>query len=304
MTTKLTLSKEFKADLSLLFITLIWGASYPLMSLVVRDIHPFSFVAVRYLFSGLILAAFCFKKLRRVNKATWIAALVIGGTLGIGCILQLTGLLYTTPSKSGFITGSCVIFVPIFMAFFYRRFPDIKTVIAVILSITGLWFISMNQGAVNINYGDMLTLLCAAVFALQIIAVDKFANNVDIMVLTCLEMFVTGIIAIPPAIIVEKFDMHITWFTAAAMLLLIILGSVVGHTLQNKMQPFTDPSHAAVIYLAEPVFGAFFSALTGDRLTGKALIGCVLIFSGMAIINIWDILNRKAELKKVEVEID
>lgn len=280
------MKKELKADLSLLIVTLIWGASYPLMSLVVKEIPPFSFLVIRYLISGIILAVICGRKLKQINKATIIAALFVGGTLGIGCSFQLFGLLYTTPSKSGFITGLSVVFVPLFMALVYKKFPDKKTILGVIFSLVGLWLISIKQGVVDINFGDLLTIGCAAVFALQIMAVDKFAKEVDVMLLTCLEMFVIAIMAVPPAIVVDKFNITITLFTAVAMGFMIIFGTIVAHTVQNKMQPLTNPSHAAIIYLAEPVFGAIFSSFLGDLLSGKALMGCLLIFGGMIIINL------------------
>jgi drug/metabolite transporter (DMT)-like permease len=278
--------KEFKADFSLLIVTLIWGASYPLMSLVVKGIPPFSFLVIRYLISGIILAVICGGKLKKINKATIKAAVFVGGTLGIGCSFQLFGLLYTTPSKSGFITGLSVVFVPVFMGFMYKKLPDKKTILGVILSLLGLWLISIKQGVMDINFGDILTIGCAAVFALQIISVDKFAKEVDVMLLTCLEMFIIGIMSIPPAIVIDKFNITFDLFTLAAMGFMIIFGTIVAHSVQNKMQPLTNPSHAAIIYLAEPVFGAIFSSFLGDVLTGKALMGCLLILGGMIIINL------------------
>lgn len=277
------MKKELKADLSLLLITLMWGASYPLMSIVVKDIPPFSFLVIRYIISGMILGIFCIKKLNKINKQTIIAAIFVGGTLGIGCSFQLTGLLYTTPSKSGFITGLSVVFVPIYLAIIHKKLPKKETVIGAAIALVGLWLISMKQGATTVNLGDILTLLCAAVFAFQIMAVDKFAKNIDIMLLTCLEMFVIGILAIPPAIVVDKFNITFTAFTVLAMGFMIIFGTILAHSIQNKMQPLTDPAHAAIIYLAEPVFGAMFSMLIGDILSGQALIGCLLIFLAMIV---------------------
>ena len=62
------------------------------------------------------------------------------------------------------------------------------------------------------------------------------------------------------------------------------------------MQPYTKPTHAAIIFLSEPVFSAIFSTFIGDKLTGKTLIGCVFIFLGMVAIN----LNFEKKLIKVK----
>jgi drug/metabolite transporter (DMT)-like permease len=279
------MTKELKADLSLIGITALWGASFPLMSLALKDIPVFSFIAIRYTLSALIIAVLFFKNFRKLDRRTLKSALYIGGALFIGCVFQIEGLVYTTPSKSSFITGLYVIFVPIIIAVIYKKLPDLKTIIGIILSIIGLSIMSLG-GDMTVNKGDIMTLIGAVVFAVQILMVDKYTQDVDIVLLTCLELLVVGIGGAIPAAAIEEFRFTLTPMAVGAILFTAIFSTAVAHTVQNKVQSFTNPTHAAIIYLAEPVFGAIFSLFIGDKFGGRTLAGCMVILIGMLIINI------------------
>jgi drug/metabolite transporter (DMT)-like permease len=286
------MGNQIKADLSLLSITLVWGASFPIMSVAFKSVPPYSFIAIRYLLAGLILALIFIKRLKRLNKATAIAGIVVGFTLGLGSILQAVGLLYTTPSKSGFITGLNVILVPIFIAIIYKKLPDIKTNMGVVLSILGLAIMSLD-GSVGINKGDILTLIAAIAFAAQILLVDKLVNGIDVAVLTCIELLTVGALSAVPAVVIEGFNMKLNIFAICAIAFTALFCTIFAYGVQNIAQGYTTPTHTAIIFLAEPVFSAIFSIFIGDKLTGRTLLGCLFILVGMLVINIR--LERKGE---------
>ncbi|HEY5562013.1 MAG TPA: DMT family transporter [Clostridiaceae bacterium] len=275
---------ELKADLSLLFITIFWGTSFPLMSLVLKGIGTFSFIAARNILAGVILLIIFHRKIRKINKVTIEGALLIGISLFIGSAFQVMGLIYTTPSKSGFITGLNLVFVPIIIAVTIKRFPNLRTVLGIILAIIGLAIMSL-RGNLSINFGDLLTLLSALCFSFQILFVDKYCKKVDIITLTVLEIFVVGFISLIPGIILEHLEVSLTPFTAFVIIYTAVFCTCIAMLVQNKMQPRTDPTHAAVIYLAEPVFAAMFSIFVGDIMSVRTLIGCMCIFMGMIVIS-------------------
>jgi hypothetical protein len=163
--------------------------------------------------------------------------------------------------------------------------PDLKTIIGIILSLVGLGIMSLS-GNMTINKGDVLTFLGAAVFAAQILLVDRYTQEVDIVLLTCLELLVVGLGSAIPAAAIEGFRFTITTTMVVAIVFTAIFSTAIALTVQNKVQPFTDPTHAAIIYLAEPVFGAIFSLFIGDKLGGRTLFGCIFILIGMLAINV------------------
>lgn len=287
--------QELKADLALLSVTLVWGISFPLISSALKCVGPYTFLALRYLTAAIILFPMVFKRLKNIEKKTIKGGVFIGLSLFVGSILQTVGLVYTTPSKSGFLTGINVVLVPIFIAIIYKNIPDLKSIIGVVLSIIGLAVMSLD-GSMSMNLGDVLTIFSAVAFAIQILLVDKYAKNVDIVLMSCLQMFVIGILALIPSIIVESAALHINELTIGSILFTAVFCTIYAFIIQNKMQPYTNPTHAAVIFLAEPVFSAVFSTFIGDKLTGKTLKGCIFILIGMIIINL------KFEGKLIEVE--
>ena len=287
------MTKQLKADLSLVAVTVVWGASFPIMSIAFKSIPPYSFITIRYIISGLIIGAFFIKKFKNFSREMLKPGMLIGLALGIGCILQAIGLLYTTPSKSGFITGLNVVLVPIFIAIIYKNLPDLKTNIGVVLSVSGLAVMSVS-GDMGINKGDFLTFLSAIAFAVQIIFVDKYSKNSDIAVLTCVEFLTVGLLSAIPAGFVEGFKMDLNLFSIGAVLFTALFCTIFAYGLQNVAQAFTTPTHTAIIFLAEPVFSAIFSAFIGDKLSGRTFWGCLLILVGMVVINLK--LEGKGEL--------
>jgi drug/metabolite transporter (DMT)-like permease len=287
------MTKQLKADLSLIAVTVVWGASFPIMSIAFKSVPPYSFIAIRYILSALILGAVFMKKFKNFNKEMLKPGILIGLALGIGCILQAVGLIYTTPSKSGFITGLNVIFVPIFIALLYKKLPDFKTNVGVVLSVLGLALMSIS-GGMGINIGDFLTLLSAVAFAAQIILVDKFSRNSDLAILTTIEFLTVGLLSTVPAVIVEGFSMDLNLFAVGAIIFTALFCTIFAYGLQNVAQAYTTPTHTAIIFLAEPVFSAIFSVFIGDKLSGRTFWGCLLILIGMIVINFK--IERKGEL--------
>jgi drug/metabolite transporter (DMT)-like permease len=287
------MTKQLKADLSLIAVTVVWGASFPIMSIAFKSVPPYSFIAIRYILSALILGAVFMKNFKNFNKEMLKPGILIGLALGIGCILQAVGLIYTTPSKSGFITGLNVIFVPIFIALLYKKLPDFKTNVGVVLSVLGLALMSIS-GGMGINIGDFLTLLSAVAFAAQIILVDKFSRNSDLAILTTIEFLTVGLLSTVPAVIVEGFSMDLNLFAVGAIIFTALFCTIFAYGLQNVAQAYTTPTHTAIIFLAEPVFSAIFSVFIGDKLSGRTFWGCLLILIGMIVINFK--IERKGEL--------
>jgi drug/metabolite transporter (DMT)-like permease len=287
------MTKQLKADLSLLAVTVVWGASFPIMSIAFKSVPPYSFIAMRYILSALMLGMVFIKKFKSFNREMLKPGILIGLALGIGCILQAVGLVYTTPSKSGFITGLNVIFVPIFIALLYKKLPDFKTSIGVVLSVSGLALMSVS-GGMGINIGDFLTLLSAVAFAAQIMLVDKFSKNSDLAILTTIEFLTVGLLSTVPAVFVEGFNMDLNLFAVGAIIFTALFCTIFAYGLQNVAQTYTTPTHTAIIFLAEPVFSAIFSVFIGDKLGGRTFWGCILILIGMIVINFK--IERKGEL--------
>ncbi|MFA9397248.1 MAG: DMT family transporter [Clostridiaceae bacterium] len=286
------MTNELKADLSIVIVTLIWGSSFPLISVALKDMSPYSYVFYRFMISSLIMIILFHKKFKQINKDIIKASFYIGISLFLGTIFQIVGLVYTTASKSGFITGFYVVIVPILVSIIYKRRPENKTVLGVILAFIGLAMLSLN-GDKNINIGDILTLICAVFFAVQIVLIDRFSKGKDAILLTTLEMIIVTFLSFFVALYLGQLKINLSILTIITLLYTSIFCTLVGYGLQNKMQPYLKPTHAAIIFLLEPVFGAIFSTFIGDKITIRILIGAIFIFMGMLITSVKINLRRE-----------
>jgi drug/metabolite transporter (DMT)-like permease len=125
------MTKQIRADISLLVITAIWGSSFTLMKNVLDHMPPFAYLSLRFIVAAIVLAVVFYKKLKTVNRKTVYFGCIIGLVVFGGMALQVYGLSYTTASNSAFITGTNVIMVPVISAMFLRKKPDLSSVVGV-----------------------------------------------------------------------------------------------------------------------------------------------------------------------------
>ena len=279
------MSKKLKADVSLLAICVVWGVSYPVISLALEHVGPYTFLTMRYILASLLLFPFALRSFKMIDKKILLGGTLIGISLFLGSVFQTVGLLYTTPSKSGFLTGMNVVFVTLFVAIIYRKMPDVKSIIGVLASVIGLCLMSLD-GKMGMNIGDGLTLLCAVAFAFQILLVSKYSKGEYLVIISYIQMTIVGVLSLIPAIFAERLTLPINKVTIGSIVFTAIFCTILTYMVQNKMQPYTKPTHAAIIFLSEPVFSAIFSSFIGDKLTGNTLIGCAFILLGILFINI------------------
>ncbi len=269
------------AIISLFLVSVVWGATFPLVKASLDYITPLGFITLRFLLGFLILAVFLSKYLKGSREAL-IPGIILSIFLFLGYFFQTVGLKYTTSSHSGFITGLYVVFTPIFAIFLIREKITMKVATAVILALIGLYLLS-NMGG-GINFGDFLTLLCAIAYAIQVVLVAKYSRLHNPTTLTLIELafvflFSTGGWAM------EGFRVQWNWIMIFGVIFTGIFATAIAILAQTHAQRVIPSSHAAIIYTTEPVFAGIFSYLfLGETLGTKGLIGAALILLGMLLV--------------------
>jgi len=271
------------ADVALIFIALCWGLNFVIEKNVLLTMSPFMYLGVRFFLSALIIAIIFQKRLKRMNTEDIKAGLIVGAFMLLGFLTQTVGLVYTTPSKSGFITGSNVVMVPFFAYILTKKFPGTGQILGAIITFCGLGIISISDN-LNIALGDILTLVCAISFALQITFTEFYVKKADPINMAIIQVTLTGIVTMGMAIIREplKYDLGVgNW---AAILYGAIFCTVGAFIVQNVAQKYTSSTHAAVILCTESVFAGMFSFLFWkEPLTLKTVVGFILIWAGVLI---------------------
>jgi drug/metabolite transporter (DMT)-like permease len=272
---------SLRSDAVLLAVTFVWGTTFVVVHQAVATVPPLLFVALRFTVASIVLAPWV---LGRYGLPDWTcirAGVIVGVWLFLGFGLQTAGLVETTPARAAFITGLAVVLVPPFLILFYRRKPSAASLVGVALATVGLGLLTGMSGG-GFGRGDLLVLGCAAAFAMQILAVDRYTVSIGPARLLLVELFTVAALAWPATLLFEpgrSGTAGMAWGAIVFTALVATLGALWG---QNWAQQRTPPTRAGVILTMEPVFAAAYSYLAiGERLGWTAILGSALILAGM-----------------------
>ncbi|QCE35810.1 DMT family transporter [Acetobacteraceae bacterium] len=279
---------------------MIWGSSYCVMQVGLEHCPAMFFVAARFLLGGILTAFIFFRSVLQITRKDLVAGFITGSMAFLGQALQTVGLETITVSQSAFLTALYVPLVPLFQWIVFRKPIGIFSLLGVLFAFAGLVIISMPTGAkFSLGIGDILTLLSAVAIAFEIVLISKFSKGVSIVNFAIIQLLVCGgwgIAAMPP--MGEAFPaVSLGWIWPVLFLGGASVGIQLGMTWAQKT---ISASRAAVIYAGEPVWGAFFGRLAGDRLPFSAFVGGALIVLAV-LISEWPSPRKKYE-KRAEVK--
>ncbi len=275
----------WKYDLMPLLMTIIWGATFLVTKLTLRLVGPFTYLSLCYFVATVTLVLIFHKRLRHITRAELRCGLLIGIVLFAGYAFQTVGMQWTSVSKTGFLTGLYVPLVPLFSLLFLRQRIAITAWLGVLLSLVGLFLLSVNkQFTLNIGLGEWLLLACAFAFAIQIVLISKFAPQMDAINLAIIQLALTTILSF----IAVPFNHEplvapplLAWVPICLLGMLDMAFTLV---CMNWVQQYISGTRATLIYSLEPLWAALFGVvLAGDVLSLIAWIGCACIFAGMVV---------------------
>lgn len=299
--------KKYTGEIALLFNTLIWGGTFALIKNAFNDISPLLFLGLRFGIAALIFLPFVYSSLKKTNKKTLIAGSILGLFYFAGFTAQSLGLNLTTATKSGFITGTFVVFIPILQLIIEKRKPKWFNILSVFLVLVGLILLSskgenaldfIQQLGSDFNLGDLLTLLCALLFAFQVVYVDVFTKKYDYLPMVFVQLLITGVGGFILSYIfsissLETFKFTFNTTVVNAILYTAIFASIIATVIQLKFQKFVSPTKAGIIFSIEPIFAAVFAYfLLSEKISNFGLVGCVLIFIGLIVSELFSIKDE------------
>jgi len=293
----MTKPTEFLADLSLLFIAIIWGSTFIIVKQSVESTPVFSFLFMRFTVAGMLLGLISAPKLKALDKRVLADGLLLGMALFLAYVFQTFALTLTSASITAFITGLFVVFVPILSSVFLRKLPRQEALVGVVLATIGLALTTL-QDRFLLSFGELLALLCAFFIAIHIILTDRCSRRNDFTLLTLVQINVVALFSLIfavffyPHVIPEQFNQQLIF----SLVITSVFATVVAFGIQMGMQKHTTPTKAAIIFIMEPVSSAFFSYwLGGELLTTKQYVGTFLILLAMVFTEAGTYLKMKRE---------
>ena len=277
--------KGIKAEIYLLGIVIIWGATFAIIKDVLDQIMPFTFLAYRFLLAVLILSVIFWKRIKNIDKIILKKGFLIGIFLFLGYAFQTVGLKYTTATKAGFITGLSVVLVPIISYFFIKEKVNRNSVIGVIFATIGLCLLNQNS-SFSFNLGDFLVLLCAVSFAMHIISVGLYTKKMNCVLLVIVQLTTVFILSLLMVLFFERLDIHLSYTSNVwwPIILTGVFATALAFYMQNRFQRYSTATKTAILFSGEPIFSAIFAyLLLGEKVGLIAWIGGLLIIFGMII---------------------
>lgn len=298
-----------KNAILLTLAALVWGIAFVAQSQAGKVVDPFTFNGLRSLLGGIALLPLILyrKKTKQLSDLAhkspvkpapaghiWLlGGICCGICLLLGSTLQQFGIERTTVGKAGFITALYIIFVPIASALIFRKTLTPPVLVSALLGLLGLYLLCMKE-SLSLNRGDTLVFLCALAFTAHILTIDYFTAYVDGVVLSCLQFFFVGLISLPFILLWERPSLTDILKAGVPILYAGFMSCGIGYTLQIVGQKDMDPTIASLLLSLESVFSALAGwIILGQKLSGRELIGCVVMFSAIVLATTGDSLMEK-----------
>lgn len=275
------------SKLMLLSATLIWGSSFFILKNTLDEIPTFFLLSVRFLAAAVLLGIAFIKRFKRFNlKHLWTGA-VTGLALGLAYAAQTVGLEHTTPGVNAFLTATYCVLVPFMMWSVTKKSPDKYNLIAAVLCLIGIGLVCLGTGAAGFSLlGEGLTLVSGIFFALQMVAVAVWGEDLDLIVFTVIQFFTAFLVCLACFFIFgEKIPESISFGSALSLFYLTVLCTIVCFLFMNFGIKHTSANYSSLVLSLEAVFGVLFSIIfyPQEHITLKIGCGFAVIFISMVI---------------------
>ncbi|MCJ0877732.1 DMT family transporter [Stutzerimonas stutzeri] len=286
-------SQALRADFLMLITAMIWGTAFVAQRIGMDNIGPFLFTGLRFALGALALLPLVIYQGRTaarhepfLQRRLILGGLSMGLALTLGINLQQVGLLFTSVTNSGFITGLYVIVVPL-LGLAIGHKTGLGTWLGAFLAVAGMALLSIGEDF-TVASGDWIQLAGAFVWGVHVLLVSFFVSRHDAIRLAFLQFATCAVVSLLLALIFEDINPASIWLAGPALIYGGLFAVAVGYTLQVVAQKHAIASHAAIILSLEAVFAAIAGALfLEESLTLRGYMGCVLMFIGMLAAQLW-----------------
>ena len=272
---------KYKQELALCVITMIWGATFIVIRMAMESCGPLFFVGLRFGCAALILLALSSSVIRDITREEIVGGSLLGCIVFAGFALQTAGLASLDAAKSAFLTAFYVPLVPLIEWIFMKRRPTARSFVSLALAFVGVVLLS---GGFQMNFeastGEMPTLLCSLIFAMEIVCTGILAPRSNARRLAFVEVFVTSLLSFALMPVAGEGIPEFSWYVLLSACGLGLSTALI-QSVMVWAQKTVPPSRATLIYTGEPVWGGIFGYLAGERLSPSALLGCGLVVSGL-----------------------
>ncbi len=283
MVSELRRRPRMVAVVLLLLASAIWGSTFVVVKQTIIHTPVLDFLAWRFILAGLLLTVLRPRALVRLGRRGWRHGVLLGAALAGGYMAQTFGLEHTPAAVSGFLTGLQVVFTPVIGWMVLRHQPGRRTWSAVAVATAGLAVMTLRGAPFGV--GEALTIVSAALFALQIVGLERWTSTGNAYGLAAVELITIGAISLVAAAPsgVGLPQSPAIW---GAVVLTAVAATAFAFVVQTWAQSHLSATSAAVVFTTEPVFAAIFAWMSGERLGWALVIGGALVVLAMLVMGV------------------
>ncbi|UJQ94474.1 DMT family transporter [Mariluticola halotolerans] len=286
------------ATFLLVLATMFWGFAFVAQKNAMAFMEPLTFIGARYLLGGLAILPLALREYQRAkNKFTprqWALLAFLSANFFLGSYLQQKGLLVTTVTNGGFLTGFYVFFVPIILLLVFRVRPHIIVWICAPLALAGIYLLN---GATldQVNSGDVLIIVSAVFWALHVLLLGFMSRETGMPIfISCLSFLAAGLMAEAGSFALETPTLEALSAGWIEIAYAGIFSTAIAFTLQAVGQLHVPPANAAIILSGEALFAALGAAvILGERLVPIGYLGAALIFAAIVMVETIPAMMRR-----------
>ncbi len=277
------MTKELRAELLLLTVSLFWGSSYVLTKFGLEVFEPFNLTALRFIIAFGVSVPLFGKRVIKASAKTYKYALILAFILFLVFIFMTFGLKFTSASNAGFLASLSVIIIPIISFLVLKQRIERRVLLGVGLAVIGIALLTLDE-AFKINFGDILYIGCAILYAVHVVATGIFTRNVDSVALSILQLGFVALFSTAVSMMTETMVFPRDVRSWVIVLALSILCTAVGYIVQTTVQRYSSATRTGLILSLEPVFSAVFAYyFLHEQLTLRNYFGAAVLLAGVLV---------------------
>lgn len=296
---------KFLGNLLLLVAAVIWGTAFVFQRTGMEDIGPIAFNAARTTLSALVVGPIALWRIRKTqfpstdDRKVYLRTSILGGAccgicLTLASAFQQTGMVYASAGKGGFISAMYMLPIPFLNRLFFRKKAQWTVWVAIALGILGLYLLCLSD-SFRFEQGDGLLCLSALMFSCHILCCDYFAPKGEPVAIAAIQFATVALISWPASLLLEEPDLGGLLAAGIPILYCGLMSGGVGYTFQLIAQRHTDPVPASLLMSLESVFAVIAGALLlQERMSGRELLGCAVMFASVILVQIPLPLKKQA----------
>ncbi len=266
----------------LLMVTFFWGVTFPVIKVALGYIGPGPFLALRFLAATVMMAFFLKRGTGFLSSTNIKHGMIAGFLLFLGYYFQTVGLDYTSAAASGIITGAYVVILPLVSFLYLKTKVSRMDLFSSVIAFGGLILMSLGSiSNLGTEFGDILTLLCAIAYALQIAYVSRHSRNLNSSTFTFYQMAAVTIFSAISIPFTPGGFGTINSYVLFAIIFTAIFGSVFGYYVSTVALIYVEPTAAGIIFVGEPIFAALAAVVLAHEHLGVYVIigGSIMILA-------------------------